>query len=140
MEGLGLAANVAAVADLSAKVSTLIFQYSKEVLNARSEIKRLVEEVEALDGTFQRAKKLIEKTNGKDVTASRLQLDRLEACRLELEKLLECLKSGTVDRGMRLVGLRALKWPFSKKETETSIEAFQRCRNDVAFSLQIDQT
>jgi hypothetical protein len=41
LEGLGLAANVIAVIDLSAKVISWCYQYSKDVKNARADIEQL---------------------------------------------------------------------------------------------------
>lgn len=41
---------------------------------------------------------------------------------------------------MRRVGLRALKWPLSKGETETAVANLERCEDTVVLGSQIGQT
>jgi hypothetical protein len=49
MEGLGVAASVVAVVDLSAEVAKLCIQYSLEVKDAKSDISRLYNEARNLE-------------------------------------------------------------------------------------------
>lgn len=41
---------------------------------------------------------------------------------------------------MRQFGLRALKWPFSSKDTQAIVATLERYQRAIAFGLQIDQT
>ena len=140
MEALGVTANVIAVVDLSAKVATLLFQYSTAVAHARADIKRLHEQTQSLERTLQQANRLLKEPSSQPLTASRELLDQLQACREELDRLRAKLEPGTARKAMRRFGLRALKWPFSSQGTDAIMVAFQRHQQNIAFSLQIDQT
>lgn len=140
MEVLGVTANVIAVVDLSAKVAALLFQYCAAVAHARADIKRLYEQAQSLERTLQQASRLIKQPSSQPLTASRELGDQLQACRDELDRLRAKLEPGTARRAMRSFGLRALKWPFTSKDTEAIMVAFQRYQQNIAFSLQIDQT
>lgn len=140
MESLGAAASVIAVVNLSAKIATLCFQYSASVANARSDIARLYEQVKILDTTFQSASRLLEAPNSGLLSASRQLVDQLRACEGELERLRAKLELGTARKAMRRVGLRALKWPFSSKDTDSIVATLGRYQQNIAVSLQVDQT
>ncbi|KAH8734444.1 hypothetical protein BGZ61DRAFT_490401 [Ilyonectria robusta] len=43
-------------------------------------------------------------------------------------------------KAMRRFGLRALKWPFSRKEMESVIANLERCEQTIMVDLQVDQT
>ncbi|KAH8747606.1 hypothetical protein F5883DRAFT_509598 [Diaporthe sp. PMI_573] len=48
MEGLGVAASVIAVVELSAKIASICSQYIKDVKNAENDVRRLLQEVNSL--------------------------------------------------------------------------------------------
>lgn len=141
MEGLGVAANVIAVVDLSTKVATLCFQYSKEVAGARGDIERLASQVQQLGTAIRAAQHLVEGTRGQSLPTSRSLLESIRACSTDLERLDNTLDSSYRRKSrMRRLGLRALKWPFSSKEVDQAISSLQRHEKTIVFGLQIDQT
>lgn len=140
MEGLGVTASVIAVVNLSAKVIALCFQYSTSVANARSDITRLHEQVKILETSLQHARRLLEAPRSGPLSASRQLVDQLQACECELEGLRAKLEPSTARKAMRRAGLRALRWPFSSKHTESIIATLGRYQHNIEFNLQIDQT
>ncbi|KAH6680037.1 kinesin light chain 3 [Plectosphaerella plurivora] len=140
MEGIGIAANIIAVVDLSAKVATLCLQYSKEVASARADIQRLHHQVEHLGNTMQAAKSLVERTELDLLPTSKNLTDSIDNCEADLTKLEKKLEPSTKHRIMRRVGFRALKWPFSSKEVDQTLSNLKRYEDNIKFGLQIDQT
>lgn len=116
MDGVGVAANVIAVIDMTIKVTTLLFQYSTAVKNAWDEIKRLIEVIEGLKATLEGAQKLLESPNGARLKTSHSVRGKLDDCHTQLaaiesrlqSKMHKESKSGT-SRLMSRFGIRTLK-------------------------------
>ncbi|KAF6781498.1 vegetative incompatibility protein HET-E-1, partial [Colletotrichum sojae] len=87
MEGLGVAANVIAVVDLSAKVAELCFQYFKEVAGARGDIHRLRTQVEHLGTAVRGTQRLVEGIKGRSLLTSQELVDSIHECIADLERL-----------------------------------------------------
>ncbi|KAF4895134.1 Kinesin light chain [Colletotrichum fructicola] len=140
MEVLGVAANVIAVVDLSAKVASLCFQYSKEVASARSDIQRLRTQVEHLGTVLRATQSLVEGSKGRTLLTSQELVGSIRACIADLERLETKLNPNPARTAMRRLGLRALKWPFSSKEVDQVLSSLERHEETIWFGLQIDQT
>ncbi|MBE3041784.1 hypothetical protein IMZ48_04235 [Candidatus Bathyarchaeota archaeon] len=140
MEALGVAANVCAVVDMSAKVISLCSWYFKGVVKARKQISRLQNRVSHLQAVLENAKRIIEGPDGDKLAASREIADCLAECVKWLEELQKKLEPSGKRKAMRLIGLRALRWPLRGGEIEGAIACLERCENTIAFGLQIDQT
>lgn len=87
MEGLGIAANVIAVIELSAKVASLCLEYSRAVRRAKSDIQRLLHELSTLKVTLEGARQLLESPNGGRLQTSQRLRDGLSGCSSQLTKL-----------------------------------------------------
>ncbi|KAJ4311649.1 hypothetical protein N0V84_010328 [Fusarium piperis] len=142
MEGLGVAANVIAVIDLSAKVTSACYAYLKAVKNAKTDIERLQGELKNLDVVLRGAERLV-----KGPESSKLQtMEQLKAALLEassqLQKLMTRLedKRGKGHKVMSHLGIRALKWPFESSEVDSIIQGIERNRNSISVALVIDNT
>lgn len=144
MEGLGAAANVIAVIDLSAKVASLCLQYSRAVKNAKSSIQRLLNELGMLKVTLQGARQLLESPDGGRLQTSQRLRDGLSGCEIQLKELErqldDTLNVGRWQKKMSRFGCRALKWPFGSKDVNDIIATFERQRNTLSMALIIDQT
>ena len=140
MDGVSAASSVIAVADLSAKVAVLCFQYSKKVLHAQADIGRLQGQVQRLDAVLQNARRLIEGPNSQPLVASREAAKSLEECKAELERLRIKLEPDPQRKAMSRLGFRALKWPFSSQEIEGIMTRLEGYQHTVTLGLQIDQT
>lgn len=60
MEGIPGAASVIAVIDMSAKITSLCFQYSVAVKNANKDIERLRRKVSDIKGVLEEVKRLLD--------------------------------------------------------------------------------
>ncbi|KAK0767243.1 hypothetical protein N5P37_000977, partial [Trichoderma harzianum] len=140
MDGISAASSVIAVADLSAKVVALCFQYSKAVLNAGAGVERLQSQVRHLDATLRHARRLIEGPNSRPLVASREAANSLQECKAELDRLQTRLEPDPKRKAMHRFGLRALKWPFSSQEIEAIVTRLESYQHTISLGLQIDQT
>ncbi|KAL3587549.1 hypothetical protein FPOAC2_13446 [Fusarium poae] len=140
MEGLGVAANIIAVIDLSAKVATLCFQYSKDVSSARADIERLRNQVEHLGTALRATQCLVEGTKSLSLSISKGLVGSFRSCIADLERLEKKLDPNPVRTAMRRYGIRALKWPFNSKEVDQLLAGLDRHEKTILLGLQVDQT
>ncbi|CAG9987652.1 unnamed protein product [Clonostachys byssicola] len=137
LEGLSLAANVIAVIDLSAKVISWCYRYSKDVKNARADIEKLQQETNRLKIVAEDIRKLLEGPSGAKLTT----VKRLSAAAGQAHSVLDTVdKTLSTKKGLRRFGLRALKWPYESKDVEGLLQELVRTREIFHLSLQIDQT
>lgn len=140
MEGLGVAASIIAVVNLSVKVASLCFRYGKDVKNARADIDRLHTEVTNVQDASESVRKLLNGLNGTDLEASQKLQDAVKSGIAQLETLEQRLKLKTSHKAMRRMGLRGLKWPFQRGEVEETIQNLRQCTQAISLVLQVDQT
>ena len=140
MDGLSVAASVFAVVDMSTKVASLLFQYSKDVWNAKEAIVQLQQEVSNLKDATESVQKLLKGPNGTRLKSSQKLLVALGDSRSQLGRLEQKLDPGRTRKAMRRMGLRALKWPFEGKDAERMVQDLARCTQAISLSLQVDQT
>ncbi|WZH40876.1 kinesin light chain 1 [Fusarium acuminatum] len=140
MEGLGVVANIIAVVDLSAKVATLCFQYSKDVSSARADIERLRSQVEHLATALRATQRPIEGTRGLSLLTSQGLAGSFRSCMADLERLEKKLAPNPVRTAMRRYGVRALKWPFTSKDVDQLLAGLERHEKNMLLGLQVDQT
>ncbi|KAJ6785991.1 hypothetical protein PWT90_08897 [Aphanocladium album] len=119
MEALGGVSSVIAVLDLSAKIAKLCFQYSTEVKDAKESINRLREQATELE--IQLAWAL---NNGAS----------------QLERVHETLQPKSARQALSRLGLRSLKWPFERKDTERIVDELRKTTQTISLALQIDHT
>ena len=115
MDGLSIAASVFAVIDLSTKVASLLFQYSKDVWNAKEAITRLQQEVSNLKNATESVQQLLKGPNGTKLKSSQKLLVALGDSLSQLGRMEKILDPGRARKAMRHVGLRAFKWPSRAK-------------------------
>jgi len=140
MEGLGAAASVIAVIDMSAKVASLCFQYSVAVKDAKEDIERLEREVKSIKSILEDVKRLLRGPDSAQLSASQKLLASLQDCFLQLKEMDARLEPGKARKAMSRVGWRALKWPFKRKDVEKIINNLGRCKQTFSLALQVDQT
>lgn len=140
MEGLGVAASIIAVVDLSAKVTSLCLKYAKGVKNAPAEIEHLRQQVTNLRNVTERVQSLLKSANGAQLDNSQSLKQALEDSRSRLDTLGQKLSEGLKSkRRRRYSRRRALMWPFQRDEVEQMICAFQQSNQTISLALQIDQ-
>jgi hypothetical protein len=143
MDPLGAAASVIAVVQISAQVFSLCQIYYVEVKSAREDIRRLRDEVTSLLDVLANIKDLTNAPGSAKLSILELlnQPDGLiQQCLIELEGLATKLDTGQGKNNMKQFGLRALKWPFSKKEVDKTILAIGRHKQIFNLALTADTT
>ncbi|CAG9939393.1 unnamed protein product [Clonostachys rosea f. rosea IK726] len=139
MEMLGVAANVIAVVDLSAKISSLCVQYGREVKNAAADIERLRKEIASLQGVTKAVHDLLNGPDGKKLDKSQLET-YLNECVLLLKNLELKLTPRTARKLIGKMGFTTLKWPFQSKEVDDLVRQFSKFVQAIAHTLQVEQT
>jgi hypothetical protein len=140
MEGLGVAANIIAVVELSTKIVSVCIQYSSAVKYAKADIERLGAEVDRLTKLLRDVEKLLEGPEKAQLVASQRLYGALQDYSLQLTQLSTTLDLGKTRKIMSRIGIRALKWPFESKGVEKVINDLKRCKQTISLALQVDQT
>jgi hypothetical protein len=140
MDGLGVAANVIAVVELSAKIASLCVQYSLAVKHAKADIERLGEEVNSVTELLRGVQRLLQRPDNPQLSTSQKLCDALKDCFSQLTRLDTKLDPGKTRKTMSRLGIRALKWPFESKGVEKVINDLERCKQTISLALQVDQT
>ncbi|KAH6988809.1 hypothetical protein BKA56DRAFT_245826 [Ilyonectria sp. MPI-CAGE-AT-0026] len=140
MEVLGIAANVIAVVDISIKVASLCVQYARDVKMAAADIERLKIEVTNLQRVTEAVQGLLNNPSSAKLDESQRLENNLNHSRLLLETLELRLTPRTSRKAMSKIGLRALKWPFQRKEVDDLVETLRRQAETIDRTLQVEQT
>ncbi|CAG9994316.1 unnamed protein product, partial [Clonostachys byssicola] len=140
MEAVGAAANIIAVVQLASKIASILFQYSKDVKNAREDVERLTQAVTHLRTAAQGVKNLLECQNGERLRTSQDLAVVTKQAEEQLQKLDTRLEPSSRRQTMKRFGFRALKWPFQSSEAQKLVSDIERCTQTMNLALQIDQT
>jgi hypothetical protein len=139
-EALGLAASVIAVIDLSAKVASRCSEYYANVKNARDDIERLQREAQGLKATLERVQSLCDGPNGLKLQESQGLREGVKDCKKQLAQLGIKLEPRTRNTLMSRYGIRALRWPLKSNEVDEIMKKLGNCRDNISFSLQVNET
>ncbi|KAF7128809.1 hypothetical protein CNMCM5793_003718 [Aspergillus hiratsukae] len=140
MDTVSSAASVIAVIQLTGILVKLCGGYIREVKDARGEILNLQRAFTGLQGTLQDLQKFLQSDNGKVLPTSSQIVTNITDCLSNLRDLEARLDPGKGKRLMRMVGLRALKWPLKRTEVEGVVKNLERYKTSFLLSLQVDQT
>ncbi|KAK6499965.1 hypothetical protein TWF481_010322 [Arthrobotrys musiformis] len=80
MEGIGVAANVIAVIDISVKLICVFGEYFKDVKNAKGDVQQLTKQVESLHGVLESVQKLIDGKNESEIPGIKSLKDSVLQC------------------------------------------------------------
>jgi hypothetical protein len=140
MDGLSAAGSIIAVIDISAKVASLCFQYSRAVKDAKKDITRLQSKVGDVKGVLEKIQQIL---NGSDKsrlpTTDALSVP-LKQCLDDLQEISADLEPGKARKTMKQLGFRALKWPFTSEGVEKMIARLEKYEQTFSLALQVDQT
>ncbi|KAF2186021.1 hypothetical protein K469DRAFT_750009 [Zopfia rhizophila CBS 207.26] len=140
MDGLSVAASVIAVINISAKITSLCFQYSVAVKDAEKDIERLQRKATDIKGVLEKIKRLLDGRDKAGLSTTYELSDSLAECFRQLEELKTELEPGKTRKAMSRFGVRALKWPFTSKQVEKIVSGLERYEQTFAVALQVDQT
>jgi hypothetical protein len=140
MDGLSGAASVIAVIDISAKIGSLCFQYSKAVKDAKDDIERVQRKVGDIERIQKDIKKLLEGPHKSRFSTTHRLFDSLSQCLQELKDLKVKLDPGKTRKTMSRFGVRALQWPFTSKQVDKIVSNLEGYEQTFGLALQVDQT
>lgn len=140
LEVVGAASSVIAVVEVTAKVVKLCAQYANDVKHASNDIDRLHRETKYLNDVSENTRKLLTSPQGASLKTSQELLSALNEGRSLLQDLQDRLRPRTIQKGMRKLGMRALKWPFQSKDVDKVVQQLKECRQLISSALQVDQT
>jgi hypothetical protein len=139
MEVIGAVASVIAVIDLSVKVGSILFQYSKDVKHAEADSQRLCDQLASLRHVSESLQLLLQGPHGARLQTSQSLVAALHGSRSQLEELK--LKFDATKRRSKLsyIYIR-LKWPLESKEVEKIVKNLTGYTQIISSALQIDNT
>jgi hypothetical protein len=143
MEGLGAAASVVAIVQITGTIFSLCWEYYTEAKDAKEHIKRLRNEVKSLQDVIAEIGELIDSPSSAKLavlSSFNHQDGPLQQCLTDLTDLLMKLDKSQGKSSMRKFGLRSLKWPLSSKEVNNATTAIERHKSLFMLALNVDQT
>jgi hypothetical protein len=144
MEGIGAAASIVAVVDISAKIAGLVFRYTKGVLGAREDATRLYTELTTLSKVAGDLRGLLNSPDGDLLSVSQSLKDEGDKCKTYLEGLQKELDpvshTSRMPRWMARLHLQDLKWPLKKADADEAVRFISRWIGIFINALQVDQT
>jgi chromosome segregation ATPase len=140
MTGIAEAASVIAVINLSTKVTSLCFQYYREVAGAKEEITSLQEELSTLQNVLKQLKNFLDQPDSAKLSTLpeiKRALDAIKNQLQDVDKRLDIEKSRNP---LKRYGLRAMKWPLESKNVEKIVARLEHHKSAITLALQVDQT
>jgi hypothetical protein len=138
MAGLEVAASIIAVVNLSAKVTLLCTQYSREVATAKSDIARLQGRINQLENTFSEVNRLLDGQHGAELKASQKLRNGVDACLSQVAAIEQKMKARRGRKTMSRLGFRALRWPFTSQEVDKIVLELRESEAMLTLALQVD--
>lgn len=129
---------ILAVVQASDRVLSLISKYYSGVKNAKEDIEGLGSEVEAFRTVLRKIQD--HSANATKLPSLASLATTIKNSSSDIEDIQNKLDPSKGKRAMRRVGLRALQWPFTKKEVEEHIARLHRYKATFILALSSDQT
>jgi hypothetical protein len=140
MDGLSGAASVIAVIDISAKITSICYQYSVAVKEAKDDIERVQRKVSDITHILEKLRQLLDSQDKTRLSSTHGLLDSLRQCLQDLEDVKAKLEPGKSRKTMSRFGFRALKWPFTSKQVDKIVSTLEGYQQTFMLALQVDQT
>jgi hypothetical protein len=140
MDGLSGAASVIAVIDISAKITSICYQYSIAVKEAKDDIERVQRKVSDITHILDKLRQLLDSQDKTCLSSTYGLLDSLRQCLRDLEDVKAKLEPGKSRKAISRFGFRALKWPFTSKEVDKIVSTLEGYQQAFMLGLLVDQT
>ncbi|KAF2474193.1 vegetative incompatibility protein HET-E-1, partial [Lindgomyces ingoldianus] len=140
MDGLSGAASVIAVIDISAKITSLCFQYSVAVKYAKDDIERVRRKLDDITRVLEKIVQLLSRQDKAPLSTTHGLFTSCSQCLRELTDIKAKLEPGKTRKTMSRIGMRALKWPFTSKEVGRIVSSLEGYEQTFTLALQVDQT
>lgn len=129
-----------AAVQASDRVLSIITKYYSDVKKAEKEIEGLKAELEAFHNVSRKIQELIQSYNTTKLPLLASLVTVVKDSLSDIENIKNKLDSSKGKKGLSRVGLRALKWPFTKEEVKEHIVALERHKTTLTLALSSDQT
>lgn len=139
-EAVGVTASIIAIVELSAKLTKLCVQYSKDVKNARDDIAIISRRVTDLEEACGGVQALLSGPDGHKLAASTKLVGAIDDALGRLQKLDDELAPSKGRQAIKKLGFRSFVWPFQKKQVRETVQDLEGCRHAMLLALQTDQT
>ncbi|KAF7588613.1 hypothetical protein BBP40_005451 [Aspergillus hancockii] len=139
MEPLSCALSIGAAIQLTGSIAKICGGYIGKVKTAKEDILNLQQEIHSLTKVLSMLQQLFYKLGGTDFTTSRALSNDVIKCSSVLERLKEKIDPEAGKNPMRMLGLRALKWPLQRTEVEQIMNDIEKYKTLFSLALQADQ-
>lgn len=139
MDGVSAAASIIALVEISIKVLSLTVEYSTQVKSAQEDIARFRLELDAFIKVLRSLHELIQNPEAAKLVTLKSIAESTQQCGVDLENLQKKLEPSKGRKAMSRYGVRALKWPFERKELHNHIGTLERYKSTFSAALNADQ-
>ena len=129
---------IIAVVVTTTQVLSLLTKYYQGVSEARTDVQRLISEIQSFQDVLQKIQELLDSPKGTRLSASSSQTTAIAHAVSSLKQLKDKLDPSHGKKMMNRVGLRALKWPLAKKEVNEYVVHLERCKGTLSLALEAD--
>ena len=140
MDGVSAAASLVALIEISVKVVSLCAEYYAAVKHAKTDIDRFCSELKAFIKVLENLEKLARDRGSTKLLTSQSLNEDFQQCKLHLKYLQKKVDPGKSRKTISRYGIRALKWPFERKELDKDIGILERHKSTFNAALNVDQT
>lgn len=129
---------ITAVIVTTTQVLSLLTKYYQGVHDARTDVERLVSEIQSFQEVLTKIQELLKSSNNTKLSVSSSLVPEIAQSMSSLENLKDILDPSHGKRIMKRVGFRALRWPLTKKEVNEHIAQLERCKGTLNLALEAD--
>lgn len=131
---------IIAVATMATTILSLLSKYVQDVKNAQEDVERLLKQIEDIHSLLLRIEKIAKSPDSAKLPALEKSFTAIKKTFSDIQELVEKLKPKTSQRLMSKVGLRALKWPFTKEQMANYIARLESEKTSLTLAFQTDLT
>lgn len=139
MDGVSGAASVVAIIDISAKITSLCFQYFIAVKDAQKDIERLSKKAGDITCILVQIEQLLKGQDKARLPSTDGLSESLGRCLKALKDLESKLDLEKNRKPMRQFGWRSLQWPFTSKQVDKVVSGLEGYERTFILALQTDQ-
>lgn len=131
---------ILAAVQVSDRVLSLITKYYSDVKKAKDDIESLKTEIEAYGRVLHKIHDLVQSSDATKLPVSASLATAIKSSSSDIENIKNKLDPSNGRKTMNRVGLRALRWPFTKNEVHEHIARLERHKTTITIALSSDQT
>lgn len=131
---------IIAIATTATTILSLLSKYVQDVKNAQEDVERLLKQIEDIHSLLLDIEKIAKSPDSAKLPALEKSFTAIKKTFSDIQEFVEKLKPKTSQRLMSKVGLRALKWPFTKEQMANYIARLESEKTTLILAFQKDST